>query len=649
MQYRSEIDGLRAVAVLSVVIYHAFPSLLPGGFIGVDIFFVISGYLITNILVAELDVGKFSVLNFYKRRVSRLFPALIVVLVSSLLFGWAVLLPHEFKQLGWHTFSGASFFANIALWLESGYFDTDSKMKILLHLWSLGVEEQFYFFWPLFLLLVKRNKKLFFCIAPMLIVCSFYFCLLRLRSDPSGAFYLPHYRFWELMMGGLLAYGESALKLNSGYMARVKKPAVQFFYANFLALLGVVLVASGLLLVDAKKDFPGWWAILPVAGSLSLIMSGGHSFISRTVLSNKLMVWVGLISYPLYLWHWPVFTFARLVDSNGTGYRGKIVLVCFSFVMAFLTYKFVEKPLRRAKRHYFGFPVSLVLVAVMLIIVVFSLSIFLQKIPGRLHDITAPLSEAVEDQWGLSNGFKEIEGNGTNTILFFGDSFMMQLWPRVESFIQHNEGKHSKILFAAYGGCKPIPGVGAVGRPCEAFTSKGFEWAARGDVRSIVITASWLSLFWVKDYYDSFDVNRRKFDFYNPDDLSLVLLRLNEAIGAWKKQDKQIYLILTPPKAKIANPSFYDGRLDAKPELGIRRIPVTDFREEVGAMNMKLTEIAEQNDINIIDPQGLFCDSSYCYFTDQEGVPYFRDATHLRGSFVREHYFFLDNVLSGKR
>src|SRR6202047_4643321 len=204
-RYRPDIDGLRAIAVMLVVFFHAFPEAMPGGFIGVDIFFVISGFLITGIIVRELDQQRFSLLTFYKRRIRRIFPALIVVLGATLVLGWLWMLPVAFAQLSADVFASAAFFSNIALLLQSGYFDIESAGKPLLHLWSLGIEEQFYLFWPLILMLVARLRLNMLAAASVIGLLSFILNVALIRSDPVATFYLPFTRAWELLAGAALA------------------------------------------------------------------------------------------------------------------------------------------------------------------------------------------------------------------------------------------------------------------------------------------------------------------------------------------------------------------------------------------------------------------------------------------------------------
>lgn len=335
-KYRADIDGLRALAVVPVVLFHAFPSMLPGGFVGVDIFFVISGFLISSIIIKSTSEGTFTYKDFYIRRINRIFPTLSLVLATALIFGWFSLYADEYMQLGKHTAAGAGFVANITLLLESGYFDTASNTKILLHLWSLGVEEQFYILWPPLLLLFRRVRNLIPLVISVVILISFSANIFYMRIDASIAFYSPLTRFWELAIGSLLAYVFIKKKESIPFGALTK---------NIVSVVGVSLIIYSIIFIR-EKDFPGYNAIYPVLGAALLIASGPTSFVNRYVISNKAFVFIGLISYPLYLWHWPIFTYLRIITSGDVADRYMWVAVSAAFVISIVTYYLWEKPLR---------------------------------------------------------------------------------------------------------------------------------------------------------------------------------------------------------------------------------------------------------------------------------------------------------------
>jgi len=337
--YRRDIDGLRAVAVLAVVLFHAFPEWLRGGFVGVDVFFVISGFLITGILLRELEGGCFSFAGFYARRVRRIFPALLLVLASCLAFGWLALFPDEYEQLGKHVVGGAGFAANLFYWAQVGYFDTAAETKPLLHLWSLGIEEQFYILWPVILLLGWRLRAKLLALAAVLAAASFAVNLFGIGHDATAAFYSPASRAWELLLGAGLAC--------LGLRTPAQRPALD---PNLLAWAGAILLVSGLALIQRTDPFPGWRALLPALGALLLIAAGPQAWFNRTVLGSRALVWVGLLSYPLYLWHWPLLTFARIVESSEPAPAIRAGAVLLALLLAWLTWQVLERPLRTRGR-----------------------------------------------------------------------------------------------------------------------------------------------------------------------------------------------------------------------------------------------------------------------------------------------------------
>lgn len=323
---------------MAVVGYHAFPDLDPGGFIGVDIFFVISGFLISSIILGRLGSGGFSFLDFYARRARRIFPALIAVLAVCFVAGWLLLLPREFRELGTHIAAAAAFVSNFLLWHETGYFDSAAEAKPLLHLWSLGIEEQFYLLWPLLLALAWRIRKVLPLLTGTLALASFAYCYYATFESPTAAFYSPAARWWELMAGGLLAQ----LVMHRGTLGGGS--------ATVASLAGGALLVVPLLLLNSSQPFPGTWALAPTTATVLLLFAGPEALLNRLVLSNRLMVSVGLISYPLYLWHWPILSFARINNSAPLSAGTTVAILAVSVLLAWLTYRLVERPIRFGPR-----------------------------------------------------------------------------------------------------------------------------------------------------------------------------------------------------------------------------------------------------------------------------------------------------------
>ena len=303
--YRADIDGLRALAVLPVLFFHFHIKLFSGGFVGVDIFFVISGYLITQIIFADLKRDRFSIVTFYERRIRRIFPALLTVLAVTTLVAFTVLLPAEVEDYGKSLMAATISFSNVYFWSESGYFDAPASLKPLLHTWSLGVEEQFYLLFPLLMAWLYRNHRRY--LPHVLIVAalaSFGAAVYVMQTNPSSAFYLPHLRAWELMIGAMLAIG-------------MFPPLLKSWQRELAASVGFALIVFAVLTYTAATPFPGLNAVAPCVGAALILAAGQHgTTVVGRVLSLKPIVWVGLISYSLYLWHWPVMSFRIPTPSS---------------------------------------------------------------------------------------------------------------------------------------------------------------------------------------------------------------------------------------------------------------------------------------------------------------------------------------------
>jgi peptidoglycan/LPS O-acetylase OafA/YrhL len=479
-RYRADIDGLRAVSILLVVAYHAQPWLLRGGFIGVDIFFVISGFLITRIILSEAKAGTFSSLAFYARRVRRIFPALIVVLATTYLIGWIVLLPDGFALLGESTAAGVAFVSNLFQLHQTGYFAPDAAENPLLHLWSLGIEEQFYIFWPLLLVLLVGSKYRRLRIAAIA-AASFGLSLLIFLGLKEWSFYSPLPRAWELLAGGLLASSQVE------GAARHSSPLRE----NLLSAAGLAAIIGAAAALNKESLFPGAWALLPVLGAV-LIIIAPNSTVNRVLLSSRAMVAIGLISYPLYLWHWPLLSYLGII-RNGVPNAIEIwAVVIVAFILAWLTYRFVEIPLRRQPKAVPG--LSLALLAVGLAgIATAANSGFALRFPAEIRAIAmlAPQSnDGFGDKCFLEAPGARLDANcieqGDKPLLFlWGDSTAAALYPGLK---RAEETVPFRLARFAVPGCAPIlaASVSCDGNNDLVF---GFVKSSRPDI--VLLHAMW--------------------------------------------------------------------------------------------------------------------------------------------------------------
>lgn len=481
--YRPDIDGLRAVAVLAVIAYHAFPESFPGGFTGVDIFFVISGYLITGILASALQNGTFSFAHFYARRLRRIFPALICMMSATAVFGWFTLLAEEYKEFAKYVMAGAAFASNLVLWQEAGYFDTAAESKPLLHLWSLGVEEQFYILWPCALFLAWKWRHRLLAPVAILGAASFLHALYLSYIDPTAAFYSPLARAWEIFLGALLALSPAIVRSRQ--------------QSHIAAATGSALIAAGFLLIDRASVFPGVWALLPSGGAV-LIISAGPSAATNKILATPVMAAIGLISYPLYLWHWPVLVYARISLSEPPSAALRATLIALSFVLATLTYILVERPLRHRTP---SSPMIVRLSSAMALIAILSFHIWFESgFPSRVPKLLqapAPSERPwrehlcyLQDDLGDKN-FPDIQAciePAKPTVVLFGDSLAAMLYPGLRALQQdHSFG----IAQFTANNCWPSLEGSPKRKHCDEINKLSLDQIEKIKPETVLLAARW--------------------------------------------------------------------------------------------------------------------------------------------------------------
>jgi len=643
--YRPDIDGLRAVAVLAVVTYHAFPVALPGGFSGVDIFFVISGYLISGILFKSLAQEKFSFSEFYARRIRRLFPALVLALFLTLAMGYYYLLSDEFEQLGKHVAASCVFIQNIVLLNESGYFDKAADFKPLLHLWSLAVEEQFYIFFPPLLILLWRKKWPITWILVAFLLTSFFANLVMSVKDSASDFFLTPYRGWELIAGAMLAWRH----FSKGQEIR---------FGNFYSISGAICITLAMIWLDKGDPYPGWRAIFPVAGTILLIAADSQSIVNKWILSNPLAIWIGLISYPLYLFHWPLLSFLHILKGKNPDASSIWAAVVLSFALSVLTYYLVEKRVRYAKSRW-TIPA---LIAAFLLSGILGLLLWQKKLTPRSsglgfdEHVKASLDmkyfEGVKaTRFSRSIWIHEVKKTGNQT-LYIGDSHMQQCIPRIRELCKNGQTGDRGFVFFTLGGLAPIPGIsgsfGVQPQPYDIFIPKMLELANQSNVDRIVIAANWC-------FYFNWGAKKHEINGFNlntNEGLDAALSSFQGMIKSFLTTGKQVYVILNIATEDSFDPKLMiDRKLNGEISIKSRIYTVEGFRKIKGEMQItqgelmdRIKSLSEKAGAKVINPMDSLSRDGVC-FRFFEGIPVYRDGDHLRASFVRDHANYLDETL----
>ena len=648
--YRPDIDGLRALAVLSVVASHAFPDVMPGGFIGVDIFFVISGFLISTILLENLKKGTFSFADFYARRIRRIFPALLVVLSASYAFGWFALLPDEFMQLGKHIAAGAGFVSNFVLWSESGYFDTAAELKPLLHLWSLGIEEQFYILWPLLLWAVARLGLNALTIIVVLAAISFWLNVKGVRHDAIATFYSPLTRCWELLTGALVALGFIRKDAVSGWLDHLQRWLGRIVFERptrcsvdatreSAALVGLLAIVAGFWVINRTRGFPGYWALLPSLGAALLISAGPNTWLNRRVLSARVLVWFGLISYPLYLWHWPLLSFLKIIEGETPSVEVRAGAVVIAILLAWLTYRLVEKPVRFGARTRSA---TVVLTLLMLALgflgyntyvrdgLEFRNKVFQQNRGQVKYQESFYDNDICRRMFPDFQGFYCIAtGAGQPTIQIVGDSHANRLVMGLARFTDET------ILQIGHHGCPPFIDIaslepGLKKDECAKFTNDAIEVAANTDlIQTVIMTFAGAKYIGAGKYFEVSDAGQHQSATTN----DLLASAMRKTIDHLRAKGKAIIFIYDNPEISFDPNTCIDGgrplrltRREVRNPCGIKKADFLNSQQEYRSLVRSV--LKDYPEIKIVDAADAMCDSDLCYAV-KDGAVLYRDGNHL--------------------
>ncbi len=505
VKYRPEIDGLRAVAVVPVILFHAGVAAFSGGFVGVDIFFVISGYLITGIILRELEKGRFSVVSFYERRARRILPALFLVMGVTVVGAWIWLFPSDRKDFAQSLMAVSAFSSNILFWMESGYWGVDNQLKPLLHTWSLAVEEQYYVIFPLLLMLLWRGKRHMVVIFSVLAVASLLAAQWASREAPVANFFLLPTRAWELLIGALVAV----------YL-KAKEPGRHLFASviprELPGLIGLGLIVWSIWAYDETTPFPGAYAVVPTLGAALVILFASPETLTGKLLSSKVPVAIGLISYSAYLWHQPLMAFARHRSLFEPSQELLLLLALITFPLAYLSWRFVEAPFRDRER-----------IGRRAIFTTSILGSFFFMVLGVVGHMTngyrglAPegvsldrLEKRLAVNHGLSEGCDDVaDRNGECStaedpeLLVWGDSFAMHL---VDGVIASNPAV--KLAQRTKGLCGPFLDVAPISprhsegwaRDCLKFNAEVLKWLQTHPSVKYVVLSSIFGQYFSKGY-----------------------------------------------------------------------------------------------------------------------------------------------------
>jgi peptidoglycan/LPS O-acetylase OafA/YrhL len=671
-KYRGDIDGIRGIAVLLVIAYHAKRSLLPGGFVGVDVFFVISGYLISTIIFHDVLNQSFSISSFYERRIKRIFPSLITVLMATLGLGWLFLWGAEYRILGKHVVGGATFISNILLWTETGYFAAPADSTPLLHLWSLGVEEQFYLLYPLSIwLLIRFRPASTTVLMGTVLAISFALCSLGNLADRDATFYLPGNRLWELLLGCLLA------SIQNEYRPLLCGPTLPIWCSraltilshrvarNFASLVGVCLIIYAALFLTSKHTFPGAWALIPTVGTALLIFAGEDSLFNRRVLGHKILIGVGVISYPLYLWHWPLLVFLRVVMGGKTTILLLAGTLALTFLLAYATYRYIERPIRF--KHALGARTTFWLCSGMVALLVIGFSSTTQiltsrlgatslekAVAGALGDWKYPFPSNYKRSSGFAIDAELSSGNAYQATLFVGDSHMQQYWPRIEVALKRLQSNACPVIMLTAAGGPPLPNVNKaeLGYACDKFYPYVMQEAAKTNVGRVVFACYW------EAYFIGHFPDWPPSDIYLTSDKDQTPLRLPSAgadqvfhefgrdVAKLVGMGKEVFVILSSPTCAKWSPeslSRLDLKLSDNNRLGVLR---KDFDAYVSPVEKQLTDAVTMNGGSVINPRDVMEENGFIYGRTVTGEFRYKDNHHMRPFYARESASFLDALVA---
>lgn len=650
MRYRAEIDGLRALAVLPVILFHGGFSWFDGGYVGVDVFFVVSGYLITSILINDLEKGSFSLVKFYERRARRILPALFFVILCTIPFAFRWMNPEQFELFSQSLVAITIFSSNVLFWLKTGYFAPAAENNPLLHTWSLAVEEQFYLFFPIMLaLLWKFGRRTIVAVIVILSVLSLFISEMGWRQFPSANFYLVFSRIWELGVGAICAF-------------LLYKRSVNLKSRNSIAVFGVMLIFYSIIVYDESTPFPSLFTLAPVVGTALIIIYAQNNFVQK-VLANKLLVGVGLISFSAYLWHQPLFAFARIRSESEPSFVLMGVLSVCSLLLAYFSWRFVEQPFRKRvgvgvfdKQQIF----SCAAFGSLLFMTLGFFGHATDGFPNRLAPSGVPFSK-IDNMTAVNAGLSaecSIQGPDVATvissqicqtgpspsILVWGDSFAMHLLPGLTA---GSVGRKHDLIQLTKSSCVPIFGIALTTRSlppswsesCIRFNETVKQYLIEAKNIEYVFMSSPLSILQTRTLSKDGKLSERSD--------ALIRDSLNDTAEFLSKIGKKAIFVAPPPStgSDLSKCPTYHLTFRGSENIECKFLE-SNFSEDYE--NVRRFLASEEIEIPVIFPEFYICKDGVCY-SYVDNVNLYRDSGHfsVQGSkYIGRKFDFFESALN---
>lgn len=645
MNYRREIDGLRTLAVIPVILFHAGFQTFSGGFVGVDVFFVISGYLITSIILAEKQAGTFSFVSFYERRARRILPALFVVMLACLPMAWLWMVPSQMKDFSQGLVAVTTFVPNIFFWRSSGYFASVNELKPLIHTWSLGVEEQFYLLFPIFLLLTWRlGKQRIVSILVVVGVISLAVAYWGSINEPIANFYLLPTRGWELLIGVSIAFYSFPENGNE-----TKADKTHVLVNQSVSILGFLLIGYAIFAFDKNTPFPSFYTLIPTIGAAFIIIFANSQTVVGQLLGSRFFVGVGLISYSTYLWHQPLFAFARLHRLETASSFLFLFLSIVSIVLAYISWRFVEIPMRNkhriSRRAFFRIALffSALLVGTGLL---GNFSDGFEKrfsLPNKIaisFDRSARQDECFDrigvnarNDWACNLGSKQEDA----TFMVFGDSHSLSL---LDAFDTAGKKVNISGLYAGTSGCAPFLGIYALhagkhAGDCNSLNKRVFEYVKGSRIRKVFLVSRWT--YYTDGGYDGLEwsyIGLSKNSIRSKELSREAFERgLKNTVEAYSNIGVQLYIVAQVPQ-QIFDPKnvYYKIYTEDSKKLnkGIRKlsVPVHQHQQLQFYVGSLFEKYQQSSRIKLVVLDKIFCDDRVCLLGNED-KSYYYDIDHL--------------------